>query len=56
MYKPVRLQGWGAPSTIINAAKFSAAELRPGDPCGRKIDAQQVATCPAPDPTPGPAR
>ncbi len=64
MDKRIQLQGWGAPSTSINAAKFSAAGLKAWRSLlDRKIDAQQAATCPAPDPdtgacpvTSGPAR
>ena len=52
--KRVRLQGWGAPSTVINAAKTSSNGLRAWRALlDRKIDAQQPATCPAPDPDTG---
>ncbi len=54
MDKRIRLQGWGAPSTIINAAKLNADGLKSWRRLlARKIDAQQPATCPAPDPDTG---
>lgn len=53
MDKRVQLQGWGAPSTVINAAKFSANGLKAWrDLLARKIDAQQPP-CTTPDPDTG---
>lgn len=50
MDKKIQLQGWGAPSTIINAAKSSATGLKAWRALlARKVDAQQPATCPAPE-------
>jgi hypothetical protein len=54
MDKRVQLQGWGAPSTIINAAKSSTVGLKAWRRLlARKIDAQQPASCPVPDPDTG---
>jgi hypothetical protein len=54
MDKKIRLQGWGAPSTIINAAKIGTTGLKDWRTLlNRKVDARQAATCPAPDPDTG---
>ena len=54
MDKKIQLQGWGAPSVVINAAKVDATRLKAWRSLlARKVDAQQPASCPAPDPDTG---
>jgi hypothetical protein len=54
MDKRIQLQGWGAPSTVINAAKIDASKLKAWRSLlARKLDAQQPASCPVPDPDTG---